>query len=1251
MGSISVGQVKGSRYLKGNNFAQNSGAISKYLKSEGKSAVPSYTLKRGSLNKATSDKFSDELLTQIGSAVDGASKMLGKDLIGKPVSASGSAKAAIRSKFSSEGGVVGDLFEATLNTISNSGGFAPANIQQPFDFPNGLSGPAANNFGGTLPSSFVDARKRQSEKPSEDKNSFRRKIINQLGLEVAGSSFAKSPIKKKLANGGDAGTDTVPALLTPGEFVINKDAARRIGQANLDSMNKKGVARFAKGGSVGGVQRFNVGGYVPEGGGSIDTSMFDDTLNPSVYATAKAMQGLGGIIDSLDLKLGDFAGELAQAQKDMNNGASTAQATADVLANIQAKAEEKQMAGDVQLATGVAPTSQSQQGIIGDQQSFGKRLDNTEAAKADTAAGSAIRQKLIRQQEKEIKIIQRRIKNSGVDEQEAENRARNIVTKNYGELASSIQETIDSDQKLRAAEKAVEDKKAAEQGLADNKSSTDAAMEGLGQISSIAGAAQSFVFMGAAASGLAAEFSGLSESTKTAITQTLGYAAASIGAIGTITDLGISLLQTIIMRQSEARASELVIAAKGEEAAASKAAAGSSSKTSANIQGFGNVLLGVSVAFVAVGSAIKYFTAKAKAEAEEMGKVSDEFIKRLNEGESVGSGLAANERGRIDKEIESRTGEETGFVAKALTVALSALALGVVAVVGTLTLPIAAIIAVVAALAGFGFWMGASAAAAEKAKKAQEALTQKVTDSIMGFSELAASQANFKKTLDEINATEGLTDKQKLDRSSKALDDASVFRKDLGQGGRSDKAQERLAELAMGKNKSVGELTEKDFEGEESNLRIFNFTKDYLSNLNSAVDSQLSQSRENLGLARGVAVEGGATNFDEAMKNADFQKAFNRSEDLIGAKFSQERQGRQTQIFTNQAAINSGKLSPENKKLKQEENESLKKQNLDSVSAERGAKEDLKLGQENIFSEIDRAAKAQEAAALASEKAAERLEAVADFGNSLSNFAKSISSIEKEASNLASLASGGIQDFSIDEVTGLKDLKRTGDRGQFSKDLQRARDFLPTQELKTEADGIIKSVEFGADLLQKGLPAVTKMSGFDDLSENQADEQFEKVLRSAGISIDQAEADGFLKQMRQDFDKSFKGGFTEKEFRKMFAPYIDEANAGAKQIQEINGLMNKSINAQGKMVDALMAVNDKEIEVREKAIATNQKADEFRRKARGLEQTGTSKRAGNLALSSNRLSGIGGQFAGQAQAGNLASIAGVRSRAQQELKS
>ena len=91
-------------------------------------------------------------------------------------------------------------------------------------------------------------------------------LIDPKGF--GGTGLGKLQTRKKAAGGGIGGTDTVPALLTPGEFVINKKAAQSIGYGNLHSMNKSGVAKYAKGGtvSVGGVpvQRFFTGGAVDD---------------------------------------------------------------------------------------------------------------------------------------------------------------------------------------------------------------------------------------------------------------------------------------------------------------------------------------------------------------------------------------------------------------------------------------------------------------------------------------------------------------------------------------------------------------------------------------------------------------------------------------------------------------------------------------------------------------------------------------------------------------------------------------------------------------------------------------------------------------------------------------------------------------------------------------------------------------------------------------------------------------------------
>ena len=80
-----------------------------------------------------------------------------------------------------------------------------------------------------------------------------------LALKYVGSSPLIPTNIETFATGGSV-EDTVPALLTPGEFVINKKAAQNIGYAKLAKLNKADkIQGFNKGGAVG-IQRFAAGG-------------------------------------------------------------------------------------------------------------------------------------------------------------------------------------------------------------------------------------------------------------------------------------------------------------------------------------------------------------------------------------------------------------------------------------------------------------------------------------------------------------------------------------------------------------------------------------------------------------------------------------------------------------------------------------------------------------------------------------------------------------------------------------------------------------------------------------------------------------------------------------------------------------------------------------------------------------------------------------------------------------------------------
>ena len=128
------------------------------------------------------------------------------------------------------------------------------------------------------------------------------------GLKISAAGLLK---KAKLNSGGPiSGNDTVPALLTPGEFVVNKKAAGKIGLSNLEGMNK-----FAKGGPVPGapIQKFQLGGQVANVGniGNIGFILSALGLVPeeieglvnSISLASITLQGFGVNIGSLLSKL------------------------------------------------------------------------------------------------------------------------------------------------------------------------------------------------------------------------------------------------------------------------------------------------------------------------------------------------------------------------------------------------------------------------------------------------------------------------------------------------------------------------------------------------------------------------------------------------------------------------------------------------------------------------------------------------------------------------------------------------------------------------------------------------------------------------------------------------------------------------------------------------------------------------------------------------------------------------------------
>lgn len=111
----------------------------------------------------------------------------------------------------------------------------------------------------------------------------------------------------KFAKGGPVGTDTVPALLTPGEFVINQKSAKAFGYANLGRINK-----YAKGGVV---QRFQDGGLAKSSGAAGRVDPVSKQLTSEIAELTQFIQDAAGTMEMLDYEADELVQTITQLEK------------------------------------------------------------------------------------------------------------------------------------------------------------------------------------------------------------------------------------------------------------------------------------------------------------------------------------------------------------------------------------------------------------------------------------------------------------------------------------------------------------------------------------------------------------------------------------------------------------------------------------------------------------------------------------------------------------------------------------------------------------------------------------------------------------------------------------------------------------------------------------------------------------------------------------------------------------------------
>ena len=184
----------------------------------------------------------------------------------------------------------GHLFEAL---ISQSTGAKLTESKAAFDFAN-ISKEQAERmeklFDGPLGKATVGEAKKLSSRENVGKGSG--SLLDKLMGSQPGAPNNKT-VRVFAQGGANSGTDTIPALLTPGEFVVNSSSAKAFGYGNLNNINK-----YADGGVV---QRFASGstgsGARPRGGGGggVNAKAATKSLKNLTGASKALTSATGGV--------------------------------------------------------------------------------------------------------------------------------------------------------------------------------------------------------------------------------------------------------------------------------------------------------------------------------------------------------------------------------------------------------------------------------------------------------------------------------------------------------------------------------------------------------------------------------------------------------------------------------------------------------------------------------------------------------------------------------------------------------------------------------------------------------------------------------------------------------------------------------------------------------------------------------------------------------------------------------------------
>jgi TP901 family phage tail tape measure protein len=1053
---------------------------------------------------------------------------------------------------------------------------------------------------------------------------------------------------QKKATGGKI--DSVPALLTPGEYVVNKSAAQSIGYSNLNKMNQTGVQKFAAGGAVG-FKRFAAGGPTGKGLGlNVGAGLDFGGVIADFNNVEAAFQKIGVTGDKLTSVMGGV-------MKSFADGVGPAKAFDVALEEIR-NSSEAAAAAAAAVPTGGDIAAQ-------DVKDFGgPALTSLEGVSAAVGGDKGAQEALAAVQKQEILSITKAIRasDSSVTITEAKTRAEGVVSQKYGILASDIEGSSAASEKLNKERKSLTDKLkkraksigAGIKGAAKDPIGTagrigakgiDAAKSAQG----FAQSAQSAVFFGSAIAATAVQMSGLSETTKQATTETVAFAAALVAGGSTAIDMLASLASVgklaAAAETAETSANIASTTSEGAETVADTGEAVASAAAAAPLL----ILVGVVLAVVL---ALKFFANKAKAEADALAKGRKEALERLGQGEG-GAGDAQSAKASIDAEFEFRKQDEN-LSGAAIAGGVGA-AVGGAAVIGaTLGSGVPIIGTFIGALVGAAVGIGIYALAGEEASNAEIAARNAQIDSIYGSIDAIERLGAAGKKFDDAMADLGqlpaaTTEAGKRQRVQQEVDIGNELGGEIKQSNIGAEFN-KLAEIAAKAGKTVGQLTDADFDKEDSegamDLAAFQTASQAATQGLEQLTKRTAAARRTLQKAADLEITGEFSFTEMINQGGLFAQSLKAARSAIAeetkakvAAAQADQKAAQKRMADAEDAFAAGDEGAQEAQ-KQALTDLATAQDTEARARERGIAQ-LKAQDQAYAMQADAAVKRRNAdiqAAAAAEVLRKQLLQTTNFMMALNDIEFNQQETEKALGNQAALQSGGDLDFSRTAPKGLSgDLTMIKDLNQFNQEMLAAiSDYPPA--LQKEAKRQLAIVTQSSKVFSQGRDNVLKNFGAPVKGKFGPDQQ-KDIIRAAGLDPDKLDKD-VLAGLMEQIVKVAQNGITAEEFDQIFGPLKEQGTAAQANLQKMNELRNNELKNYSSYLDILQSRRDEQIQAVQNFISVQQSNAELLAEARGGSVSALDKERGRTRKAQAGLSGTG------VRAGDV----GAASRALREAK-